>query len=373
MYQRVVAPLVTSALLVLLVYLVYTVSRPFLVAIGWGAILTVVTFPLYVRLRGWVGGRSGLAATLMVLGIVLLLVVPTLTLMGSLSRQAAEVYPKLEKLAYEGDVVHSAVEKLNAYQDHPVLGRAVSWIVPQLKAAAGDIRTTVPEVMKKVIGAITGMLTAALSNLVVFLFNLVLTLSALGIFYIRGEFLAAELALLLPLRRGRGTDLLNRVGVVTKAVVKGVGLTCIAQGALGGLGFWATGLPSPVLFGTVMAFGSLVPLVGTAVVWLPGAIYLIVTGQTAAGIGLILWGFVVVGNIDSVLRPLLIGGNLGMPMPLLIVGILGGLFSYGLTGLVLGPLVLTVLLFLLEEYHREMDALRDLPPPADPGPPPEAG
>jgi predicted PurR-regulated permease PerM len=366
MYQRVVAPLVTIALLILLAYMVYTVARPFLVAIGWGAILTVVTFPLYDRLRRLLRGRSGVAATLMLFAIVLVLVVPTLTLMGTLSRQAAEVYPRLETLASQENPLQPVLEKIDAYKNNPLLGPLASWIRPQLAAASGDIRTTLPEGMKKVIGGITGLLTAALSNLVVFLFNLVLTLAALGIFYTRGESLAVEVTSLLPMPLERSRNLMNRVVLVTKAVVKGVGLTCIAQGALGGIGFWATGLPSPILFGTVMAFGSLVPVVGTTVVWLPGALYLLVSGQTIAGIGLILWGIVVVGNIDNVLRPLLIGGNTGLPMPLLIVGILGGLFSYGLTGLVLGPLVLTVLLFLLEEYRREMDA-PGTPTPADPG------
>ncbi len=371
MYQRVISPLVTSALLILLVYLVYTVARPFLVSIGWGAILTVVTFPLYDRLRRVLRGRTGAAATLMVFAIVLVLVVPTLTLMGTLSRQAADVYPKLEKLAAQENPLQPVLERLDAYKDDPLLGPLASWVRPQITAAAGDIRTTLPEGVKKVIRAVTGMLTAALTNFFAFLVNLILTLAALGIFYTRGEFLAGEVASLLPLPLERSRALLNRVGVVTKAVVKGVGLTCIAQGALGGLGFWATGLPSPILFGTMMAFGSLVPVVGTAVVWLPGAIYLIVTGQTVAGVGLVLWGALAVGNIDNVLRPLLIGGNAGMPMPLLIVGILGGLFSYGLTGLVLGPLVLAVLLFVLEEYRRQIDATRASPPVPDPGPPPE--
>jgi len=365
MPQRVVTPLVTSALLILLAYLVYIVSRPFLVAIGWGAILTVVTFPLFDRLRRLLRGRSGPAAALMVLAIVLLLVAPTLMLTGTLSRQAADVYPKLEQLASRGNPLQALSETLHGYERHPVVGRLATWIGPHLGAAAGDLRTIVPEIMKKTIGAVTGMLTAALSNALTFLLNLVLTMAALAIFYTRGEFLAAELTRLLPLRKERAAALLDRVSLVTRAVVKGVGLTCIAQGALGGLGFWAAGLPSPILFGTVMAFGSLVPVVGTAVVWVPGALYLLFTGQTAAGIGLALWGILVVGNIDNVLRPLLIGPNVGMPMPLLIVGILGGLVSYGLTGLVLGPLVLAVLLFVLEDYRREIDAPDASPTPDD--------
>ena len=83
--------------------------------------------------------------------------------------------------------------------------------------------------------------------------------------------------------------MISRLGMVTKAVVKGVGLTCLAQGALGGLGFWVAGLPSPLLFGMVMAFTGLIPVVGTAIVWMPGVLYLIFTGQTTLGVGLLLW------------------------------------------------------------------------------------
>jgi predicted PurR-regulated permease PerM len=207
------------------------------------------------------------------------------------------------------------------------------------------------------------MVTAALSNVLAFLINLLLTLVALGFFYTRGEPLLREVTSLLPLHEDRGRELMSRMGTVTQAVVKGVGLTCIAQGTLGGLGWWVAGLPSPLLFGTVMAFGSLVPVVGTTVVWLPGALYLLFTGKTAAGIGLILWGAIAVGSADNVLRPLLSGGNIGMPMPLLIVGILGGMIAFGLSGLLLGPLALSALLFVLEEYHR-LDAAEEAPPPA---------
>jgi predicted PurR-regulated permease PerM len=178
---------------------------------------------------------------------------------------------------------------------------------------------------------------------------------------------------LVPLPRERSRELLSRLGEVTKAVVKGIGLTCLAQGALGGLGFWVAGLPSPLLFGVVMAFAALIPVVGTAIVWLPGVLYLFFTGQTTWAVGLLLWCGLVVGNADNVLRPLLIGGNAGMPLPLLLVGILGGLFAYGLMGLILGPLILTVLLFVLEEYHREFPDAEESLPPADPGPPPAQG
>jgi predicted PurR-regulated permease PerM len=364
MYRKVIAPAVACALLALLAWLVYVVTSPFLVAIGWGATIAVVTFPRYDRLRRRLGGRSGLAGALMVLAIALVLVAPAVGLLTELSRQAADLYPRLEELASGDNPLQPVRERLDSYEGKPVLGSLAGW-VKTLLPEPGDTRTVLPEGMKKAIGAVTGMLTAALSNALAFLLNLVLTLVALGIFYVRGEALLESLESLLPFAADRGRELLSRLGVVTKAVVKGVGLTCIAQGALGGLGFWVTGLPSPVLFGTLMAFGSLIPVVGTAIIWLPGALFLLFTGKTVAGVGLILWGAFAVGGIDNILRPLLIGGgDIGIPLPLLIVGILGGLFSFGLSGLLLGPLVLTVLLFVLEEHRRAVSGEEAAQPPA---------
>jgi predicted PurR-regulated permease PerM len=309
----------------------------------------------------------------MVLTVVLLLVVPAVSLIAALGAEAKDVYHWLQKAVTQENPFQVLLDRLDAYRDRPILGWLAEKIRPQLEAFAADARTTVPEGIRKVVGFVTTLFTSILANVAAFLVNLILSLATMGILYTRGEQLLAEAAVLAPLPPERSRELFSRLGEVMKAVVKGVGLTCMAQGALGGVGFWAAGLPSPLLFGTVMAFTSLIPLVGTAIVWLPGVLYLFLTGKTVFGVGLLLWSVVVVGNIDNVLRPLLIGGKAGMPLPLLIVGILGGLFSYGLLGLLIGPAVLTVLLFALEENRRgAADAARAAPPP-DPCPPREGG
>ncbi|HEX9205448.1 MAG TPA: AI-2E family transporter [Candidatus Deferrimicrobiaceae bacterium] len=369
MYRNVIAPFIACALLAFLAYLVYQLAQPFLYAIGLGAVLTVVTFPLYERLRRELGGRAGAASTLTVLLVLLLLVLPTLGLLGALSQQATEVYHWLGKSAPGENPFQPILDKLDTYRDHPILGPLAEWVRPHLEAFAAGAKQTVPEGAKKLIASVTGMLTSFLANALKAFINLVLALAALGIFCVKGRSLLDEVAAVVPLPPERSRELFEKLGEVTKAVVKGVGLTCIAQGALGGLGFWVAGLPSPLLFGTLMAFTALIPVVGTAIVWLPGVLYLFFTGKAGWGVGLLLWGALVVGQADNVLRPLLIGGRAGMPLPLLIVGILGGLFSFGLIGLVIGPLVLTVLLFVLEEHHRaapgaEVPAPPDAPPPA---------
>ena len=113
-----------------------------------------------------------------------------------------------------------------------------------------------------------------------------------------------------------------------------------------------------------MAFGALIPVVGTAIVWLPGALFLLFTGKTVAGVALIIWGALAVGNIDNVLRPVLAGGDIGVPMPLLLVGMIGGAVSFGPAGAVLGSLVPAAGLVPLEEGRRPHSAA-ETPPPAD--------
>jgi predicted PurR-regulated permease PerM len=130
----------------------------------------------------------------------------------------------------------------------------------------------------------------------------------------------------------------------------------MVQGALGGLGFWAAGLPSPFLFGTLMAICAPIPFVGTALIWAPGAIYLLIQGKTMAGLLLIAWGVVAVSSIDNVIRPLFISGRAKLPILLIVFGVIGGLLAFGLAGVVAGPIILAVSLIFFEVYRAETAA-----------------
>lgn len=244
MYRRVIAPVVACLLLVLLGWLVFQVIKPFLVAIGWATTITVVTFPFYERLRRRMNGRTKTTSVLMVLVVLVVLVAPTMMLATSLSRQAAQVFPRIEEIATQGNPVQSVRDKLASYKGRPVLGTLAGW-AQGLLPAPEELGTTIPNEMKGVIGSITEILTALLSNVVSFLFNLILTLLALYLFYTRGSDMLEEVVPLVPLPADRARDLLERLGSVIRAVFKGVVLTAIAQGALGGAGWWLTGLPSP--------------------------------------------------------------------------------------------------------------------------------
>lgn len=357
--------LVAFTLLVFLLYFLYRLMAPFLVGIGWGIILAVTTFPLYRRLRRALRDRETLSAAIMVLAVTLLVVGPTVTFVGLLGKQGVQAYKVLERIGQEGGTEHFLQERLSLYETHRVIGPWATKGKVYLQSASADLEKTVTPVMQKVIAAILGLFTATLTNFFSFLLHLAIMLITLGILYIKGEYLLGQALSLLPLQEARKEVLFHRLDQVMKAVIRGIVLTWATQGVLGGLGFWATGLPSPAVFGVLTAFSAIVPIVGTTLIWLPGGLYLILAGKTLYGVGLLLWGAVVVSRIDGILLPLLIGGKVEIPLALILVGVVGGVFAFGLMGLVIGPLLLVVTLFFLELYRDQV-----LPPadvPAKPG------
>jgi len=365
MYRKIISPAIACILIVLLGWLVFRVMRPFLPAIGWALAITVMTFSIYERLRFGLRGRSNIAALLMIVAVILIMVVPAVTLTISLSRQAAEFYLYIENLIAHGNHLQATKIKLGLYQEKPFVGGLAGWLLEHLSALDYP-GGTFPDDLKSVIGSITGMLSSVVSNAFHFLMNLVLTLFALFVFYTKGESMLEELISIAPLPPSRAKELVARCSSVIRSVFKSVVLTALLQGVLGGLGFWVTGLPSPLLFGALIAIATLVPYIGTALVWLPGSLYLILIGDTWYGIGLLLWCAIVVSNSDHILRPLLSSAEDVLSAIPMLVGVVGGVLAFGLSGLILGPLTLATSLFLLEEYHHELTEPRAPLPPAAP-------
>ncbi|HBX43220.1 MAG TPA: AI-2E family transporter [Deltaproteobacteria bacterium] len=362
--QGVFRALVAFALLAFLFYLLYRLMAPFLVGIGWGIIVAVTTFPLYRRLRTVFRGRETVSAVVMVLAVTILLVGPAVTFVGLLGKQAVQAYNVIERIGQDGGAVRFLQERLSPYESHQVIGPWVAKARVYLASASADLVRTLGPAMERVVPAILGLFTRASTNFFAFLFDLVIMLLSLGVFYVKGEFLLGETLSLLPLKERKKELLFRKLDQVMKAVVHGILLTWAVQGVLGGIGFWATGLPSPVVFGVLTAFSAIIPVVGTTLVWLPGALYLLLAGKTLHGVGLLLWGGIAVSRVDGILLPLLIGGRVEIPLFLILAGVVGGVFAFGLMGLVIGPLLLAVTLFFLELYRD-----RVLPPPEAPAEP----
>jgi predicted PurR-regulated permease PerM len=185
-----------------------------------------------------------------------------------------------------------------------------------------------------------------------FFFELFIMIYAMYFFLIYGSNLIEQAMGYVPLLRSEQKDLIEVGRSVSRATIKGTMIIGVVQGALGGLGFAVVGIDAPAFWGAVMAIVSILPVAGTALIWVPGVIYLLSSGQTIAGLGLFIWGAAVVGTIDNVLRPILIGRDTKMPDLVILLSTLGGLSLFGPAGLIVGPMLAALLITVLTIYRR---------------------
>ncbi|MBI5379319.1 MAG: AI-2E family transporter [Nitrospirae bacterium] len=338
--------LLLLAITLLVFYLSYLVLEPFLAVLAWAVALAIAAAPLHRRITRLFGGRRGwgsLAATLL---ITLLLVVPVGFLLGALVQEILDTYRWVEEQARMG-----RFEFLIRFQDHPFLLAVRRQVGQYIDLGAMDAKSLVLEPLKAASGYFLSQGTALLKNFTLYLLGTVLMLITLFFLFRDGEQLTAWVQGVIPLPAERKAAVFAHLQGVIEATVLGGLVVAMVQGTLGGLAFWVLGLPSPVLWGTVMAVLSFVPLGGTALVWFPAAVILLLEGFYVRGGILIGYGFLVIGLADNLLRPILISGRTRLHPLLIFFGILGGIRLFGLLGVVAGPLLLAVALTLVEVYR----------------------
>ena len=340
------------ALLLAFIALVGTILLPFLPSLGWAGVIAVITFPLYRRLHRKLAGRDTLAAGVMTGIVIVALIFPLIGAIVVLSREATIAYRYLEQLGPDG-----LYQIYGPLTTHPAILKIMAQLSPFLGGIPDDLASSLLPAAKQVASAMVGYSTTLVKNIFAQFFKLFFMVITIFFYYRDGERLTHHFWELLPVRPEHRAAVEETVERVFTAVILGIFLTCVVQGILGGIGFWVAGLPSPIFFGAIMTVTAFIPIVGTAMVWLPGGIYLILQGNMAAGIGLLLWGGLVVGSIDNLIRPLFISGKAHLPILLVAIGALGGLLAFGLIGVVLGPLALALPLALV-------GTIRSAPPSA---------
>jgi predicted PurR-regulated permease PerM len=211
--------------------------------------------------------------------------------------------------------------------------------LPQLE---GYVVTAAKRLLEALAGSGGAVMLGALGTIVSF----VLMLFVLFFVLRDGPVLAQQVVRFLPIEPRLRGRLWQHLIDVTRAVFMGIGLTALVQGVLLGIGFAIAGLPSPLVFGVLGALFALVPVVGTAVVWLPGTLWLLAHGDAGHAIFLAAWGVLAVGSVDNFLRPILISGRVEVPTLAVFIGVMGGLAAFGFVGLFLGPIVLGLLVAL---------------------------
>ena len=305
---------------------------PFYGTLLWSAIIAMVFAPVYTRMLVWAKGRKTLAALGTLLSVVVLVMLPFSLIMVAMVNEAANFFGQLQSGELKPE--HFFGGAFSALPD---------WLISLLgRFGVGDFAAIQSKLSTELSQAGKFMAGRALSigqNTLDFLANLCVA-TYLSFFLIRdGEALARDARHALPLNAGAKRALFAKFTNVIRATVKGNLLVAAIQGALGGLAFWFLGLKGALLWAVVMAFLSLLPAFGAALVWLPVAVYFFLTGAIWQGVALLAWGVMVIGLIDNLLRPILVGKDTQMPDYVVMISTLGGMAVFGINGFVLGPLI----------------------------------
>lgn len=305
------------------------IIRSFLISIMIAALLAALLNPLYSRFEKLLRGRQSLAAAITVLLSLILLVIPLLLFMGLLVAQALDVSQQASlwvnsQLQDSSDIrqrveQYPLIQQLQPYRDE-ILAKA-----GQLAAQAGSV--------------VAGGLAMAAKGTAGFLVQTFVMLFALFTFLISGSRMLDSALCLTPLSAEDKDQLVKTFTSVGRATLKSTVVIGITQGGLAGLAFWAAGISGAAFWGVLMAILSIIPGIGTPLVWVPAAVYLYLNGQTGAAVGLTLWCMLVVGSIDNVLRPRLVGQDTKMPDLLVLLTTLGGLALFGAAGILIGPII----------------------------------
>ena len=325
---------------------------PFFGAVFWGVVFAILFAPLYRRLLKGTRGKPNAAALISLLSILVMVILP-LSLIGiSLIDQATRAYELLNP------------ERLDlAATFQKVIQALPQWVVNLLErfklTDLAALQQRLTEGATQVSQLIASQAISIGRNTFDFLVSLTVMLYLLFFLLRDGQSLAGRIRNAVPMSRKYKQRLFTNFTTVIRATVKGNVLVAAAQGALGGLILWFLGVEAPLLWGVLMAFLSLLPAVGAALVWAPVAIYFLIMGVIWKGVVLIAFGVLVIGLVDNILRPILVGKDTKMPDYVVLLSTLGGMALFGLNGFVIGPVIAALfiatwdLFASAEEFHPE--------------------
>ena len=301
-------------------------------AILWGVVIAIMFAPLYRRLLRNMPERRTLASLLMLLAIILIVILPLTLIAASLTQQGAVVVGRIQSGELNfGKLLQQILDALPGWATE-LLNRFGVF-------SLGDMQEKVTSGLVKGSQTIASQALDIGQSTFAFMVNLVIMLYLLFFLFRDGDGLARRIKDAIPLRPGLRDELLEKFTVVIRATVKGSILVALAQGALGGLIFWILGINAALLWAVLMAFLSLLPAVGAGLVWMPVAVYLLATGSFWQGAILIAYGFLVIGLVDNIMRPMLVGKDTKLPDYVVLISTLGGIEAFGLNGFVIGPVI----------------------------------
>ncbi len=341
----------TTALFLLIAglffYLFYRLMVPFVTPIAWAGILSIVFYPVYKWVRGKV--RSANLASLICCVLIFLIIIgPAIYVLATLVDEAGAAVQRLNEAYQDG-----SLRKILSL-DIPIINsiRAKLAEIPQL--AELDFRSIIRDALGTVTRAIGQQATTVIANITVTLFNFFVMYFSLFFFFRDGDRMVAFMKRITPIDRDKVEQVYLHLKSVIEGMMYGGVVMALIQGTLGGILFALFGINSPVLWGTVMAILSFIPVLGPFLVYIPAGIILIIGGDIFKGIMIIAIGTLVISQIDNVIRPLLFSGKTRTHTLMLFFSIMGGLSLFGLLGIVMGPFIAAVFLTLLRMFELQL-------------------
>ncbi|WLS78411.1 AI-2E family transporter [Erwinia pyri] len=308
------------------------VLGPYYSSVLWAAILAVIFHPMKTKIRQLIGERNGLASFLTLVVICVIVFTPLVVIASSMAIEFNVVYTKLQNNNTQLPVIFAEV-----------MQHLPDWARHFLSEHQLDTATNIQQRLSQF--ALQGSQYLAGSAFLIgkstFSFTVGFGIMLYLLFFLLkdGAYLVNVILQALPLSKYVKHHLFMKFAAVSRATVKGTVVVAVVQGALGALAFWITGIEGILLWGALIAFLSLIPAVGSAIIWVPAAIFFFASGMLWKGLFIVGFFVVVVGLVDNILRPLLVGKDTKMPDYLILITTLGGMEIYGINGFVIGPLI----------------------------------
>jgi predicted PurR-regulated permease PerM len=341
-FQDRLGALLFYGVVLLLAYLTYLIVAPFLSSLAWAAVLVILTYPVYERLIPRFGHTVAALAT--TAGVLLVIMVPLIFVMIAFVRQGVQAVHILQ-FKFQANHFIAATRFWQRLQERfPELGTT-------------DLTDSLREYGQRAASFVASKLGAILQNTAAFLFHLFVTVLVMFYLYRDGESLMTRFREVLPFGGVNRDRMLSDARQLIFASVTSSLLASATHGFLGALAFAAAGVEAPIFWGVMMGFFSFIPVVGSALIWIPVAVSLIIAGHWIRGVAVLILCAIIVTVVDNVVRPWLISGRTEVGGLVIFLGVLGGITSFVLLGLILGPVVLAMVAILLEVYATPGGAL----------------
>ena len=322
----------------------FLLVRPFLAQIFWAFALYIVLKPIYLKLFKLLRQKKIISSVIATLLILVMIIIPLFFIVKMVTTQAFTLYQEFSTGLDSGEFKKTLAYDLN------LINRTIAKFLPSHLKGSFQVEKQISGIIQSLSQYIYQLSAGLVKGIFYWLTGLLMVLFITFFLFMDGERFLNKVRLLSPLEFSIYDELMMVTEETIKATLLSSVVIALLQGVLGGLGFWIFGINSFAVWGTLMVFASLIPLIGTALIWVPASIILALMGDLFSGIGLFLYGTIIIAGSDNAVRPFLIRGKLKIHPLFIFLAVLGGILLFGFSGLVLGPLILSFILSFLKVY-----------------------